>query len=215
MAPTKPASQDPKLTPTQSADLLLAYLRKQNRPYSTTDISANLKNRVTKAAAAKLLKDLHERGELEARASGKQIVYHAVQDEADESSLEALQAMDAETARLKDATAALKVAEKELRAQLRECAEVTPVSELKGAVAALESEKEALGEPLAKLRAGNVKPVSAEERARVNAELAKWQKAAGARRSIRAEMWRTIEEFIADKERAAETKERLGLEGVM
>lgn len=79
MAPTKPTPQDPKLTPSQSADLLLAYLRKQNRPYSATDISANLKNRVTKAAAAKLLKDLHERGELEGRASGKQIVYHAVQ----------------------------------------------------------------------------------------------------------------------------------------
>lgn len=123
--------------------------------------------------------------------------------------------MDAETARLKDATAALKVAEKGLRAQLRECAEVTPVSELKSAVTALEREKEVLGERLAKLRAGNVKPVSAEERARVNAELAKWQKAAGARRRIRTEMWRTIEDVLADKERAAETKERLGLEGVM
>lgn len=123
--------------------------------------------------------------------------------------------MDAETARLKDATAALKVAEKGLRAQLRECAELTPVWELKGAVAALEREKEALRERLAKLRAGNVKPVSAEERARVDAEHAKWQKVASARRRIRSEMWRTIEDVIADKERAAETKERLGLEGVM
>jgi 26S proteasome regulatory subunit, ATPase 3, interacting protein len=83
MAPTKKDSKDgdkePKLNPEQSAALILDYLRKQNRPYSATDISANLKNRVTKAAATKLLKDMHERKEVEARAAGKQLVYHSIQ----------------------------------------------------------------------------------------------------------------------------------------
>lgn len=83
MAPTKKDSEkgekEAKLTPEQSAALILDYLRKQNRPYSATDISSNLKNRVTKAAAAKLLKDLHERNEIEGRAAGKQIVYHVLQ----------------------------------------------------------------------------------------------------------------------------------------
>lgn len=81
MAPTKDkaAEKEAKLTPEQSAALILDYLRKQNRPYSATDISANLKNRVTKAAAAKLLKDMHERSEIEGKAAGKQIVYHAIQ----------------------------------------------------------------------------------------------------------------------------------------
>lgn len=82
MAPTKKDAKEEKeakLTPQQSADLMLDYLRKQNRPYSATDISTNLKNRVTKAAAAKLLKDLHERKEIEGRAAGKQLVYHSIQ----------------------------------------------------------------------------------------------------------------------------------------
>ena len=84
MAPTKEkatekAEKEAKLTPEQSATLILDYLRKQNRPYSATDISSNLKNRVTKAAAAKLLKDMHERSEIEGKAAGKQIVYHAIQ----------------------------------------------------------------------------------------------------------------------------------------
>jgi len=83
MAPTKKdgdkAEKEVKLTPEQSASLILEYLRKQNRPYSATDISANLKNRVTKAAATKLLKDMHERTEIEGKAAGKQIVYHAIQ----------------------------------------------------------------------------------------------------------------------------------------
>lgn len=80
MAPTKKdGDKEAKLTPEQSAALILDYLRKQNRPYSATDISANLKNRVTKSAATKLLKDMHERGEIEGKAAGKQSVYHAVQ----------------------------------------------------------------------------------------------------------------------------------------
>lgn len=79
MAPTKKDEKEAKLTPEQSAALILDYLRKQNRPYSATDISANLKNRVTKAAAAKLLKDMHERNEIEGRAAGKQLVYHPIQ----------------------------------------------------------------------------------------------------------------------------------------
>jgi hypothetical protein len=79
MAPTKKEEKEAKLTPEQSAALVLDFLRKQNRPYSATDISANLKNRVTKTAAAKLLKDLHERNEIEGRAAGKQLVYHSIQ----------------------------------------------------------------------------------------------------------------------------------------
>lgn len=80
MAPTKKdGEKEAKLTPEQQAVLVLDYLRKENRPYSATDISSNLKNRVTKAAAAKLLKDLHEQKKIEGRAAGKQQVYHAVQ----------------------------------------------------------------------------------------------------------------------------------------
>jgi hypothetical protein len=90
MAPTKKdsssasttdstATDNAKLTPAQSSSLILSYLQQQNRPYSAIDISANLKNRVTKTAAVKLLKDLHERGEIEGRVAGKGVVYHAVQ----------------------------------------------------------------------------------------------------------------------------------------
>ena len=83
MAPTKKDAEkvgkEAKLTTEQSTTLIMDYLRKQNRPYSAIDISTNLKNRVTKAAAAKLLKDMHERSEIEGRAAGKQWVYHTIQ----------------------------------------------------------------------------------------------------------------------------------------
>lgn len=237
MAPTKKDEKEAKLTPEQSATLVLDYLRKQNRPYSATDISTNLKNRVTKAAAAKLLKDMHERNEIEGRAAGKQLVYHAIQvrtpnemrcrsrksaradlspaqEEADGTSLSALRELHAETERLKDATAALKSDEKPLRASLRDAVALPPLPELKAAVASLRGEKEALAARLAMLREGGVKPISAEERARVDAEHEKWRRAVVVRRRIRAEMWKTVEDVVGDGERAKEVKERLGLEGL-
>ena len=83
MAPTKKDAEkgekEAKLTPEQSSSLIIDYLHKQNRPYSAIDISSNLKNRVSKAAAQKLLKDLHERNQIAGQAAGKQIVYHAIQ----------------------------------------------------------------------------------------------------------------------------------------
>jgi hypothetical protein len=82
MAATKKdatGEKEKKLTPDESAKLIIDYLRRTNRPYSASDISQNLQNKVTKAAAVKLLKDLHERKEIEGKAQGKQTVYHAVQ----------------------------------------------------------------------------------------------------------------------------------------
>lgn len=231
MGPTKEraAEKGAKLTPDQSAALILDYLRKQNRPYSATDISANLKNRVTKAAAAKLLKDMHERKEIEGKAAGKQIVYHAIQvslphslpfvcmlivldqDESDEASLSTLKEMEDETTRLREATTALKAEEKELRLALREGASQIPLPELKASVTLVEEQKTEMTARLAKLKGGNVKAVSLEEREKVGAEFRKWQRAAGARKKIRVELWKEIEGHV-EREKIADTKEELGLE---
>ncbi|KAI9753577.1 MAG: hypothetical protein M1815_006144 [Lichina confinis] len=54
----------------KAADMILQYLRKQNRPYSATDISSNLHNKVTKTATAKTLKELQERGYVQGRTHG-------------------------------------------------------------------------------------------------------------------------------------------------
>ncbi|KAK3703524.1 hypothetical protein LTR37_014371 [Vermiconidia calcicola] len=212
MAPMKKdGEKEAKLTPEQSAAVILDYLRKQNRPYSATDISSNLKNRVTKAAAAKLLKDMHERNEIEGRAAGKQIVYHVIQDEPDESAVEQLAAMESETTSLREATTGLKTEEKELRLSLREGASQIPLTELKASVAALEQEKDEITARLAKLRSGSIKPISLEERDKVGLEHRKWQKTSNARKKIRNELWKEIE-GLTEKEKIEETKEELGLE---
>src|ERR1700722_2102148 len=73
-AATKPSSSDSDPT-----ELILSYLKAQNRPYSATDISSNLHNKVTKTKADKLLKEMLERKEIGGNNSGKQWVYWYLQ----------------------------------------------------------------------------------------------------------------------------------------
>jgi 26S proteasome regulatory subunit (ATPase 3-interacting protein) len=122
--------------------------------------------------------------------------------------------MENETTRLKDATAALKADEKGLRASLKDHASVTPLPELKASVAALQQQKEEMSERLAKLKNGNVKPITPEERDKVAAEYNKWQKGLNARRKIRAELWKVIAEVNPDPEKLSDVKESLGLETI-
>jgi 26S proteasome regulatory subunit (ATPase 3-interacting protein) len=119
--------------------------------------------------------------------------------------------MQAEATRLKDATAALKADEKGLRASLRDHTSLTPLPELKATVAALQQEKEAMSTRLAKLKDGDVKPITAEERDKVAAEHNKWKKQGASRRKIRDELWKIITDAV-EPEKLAETKEKLGLE---
>jgi len=55
----KPAPKKAKAAQDDNpAELMVAYLKAQNRPYSAIDISANLHNKVTKVKADKILKEL-------------------------------------------------------------------------------------------------------------------------------------------------------------
>ena len=119
--------------------------------------------------------------------------------------------MEVATKSLQESTLALKAEEKALRISLREGASQIPIAELKSSVAALEEQKAEMTARLVTLTSGNVKPVSLEERERVNTEHRKWQKTANARKKIRVELWKEIEGAI-EKDKAEETKEELGLE---
>ena len=119
--------------------------------------------------------------------------------------------MDAETSRLKSATLELKAEEKDLRQALRQQGTQIPLPELRLAVDTLRQEEADLSARLATLKNGNTKPVSVEEREQISAEHRKWARTAAARKKIRKELWAEIESHLG-KEKAAETKEMLGLE---
>ena len=53
-----------------AANLVLSYLRKQNRPYSVTDITNNLHNAITKSSGQKILQQLVDAGGVSCKTQG-------------------------------------------------------------------------------------------------------------------------------------------------
>ena len=139
------------------------------------------------------------------------LLTRSAKNENDDTSPENLQTIEAETTRLRNETAAYKAQEKDLRAELREDAGRISLPELKASIAELEGDKAELIARLTKVKSGDVKPVHAEERTRINDEHRKWQKIAAARSKIRAELWKEIASIVGSG-KAEDTKEELGLE---
>ncbi|EME77829.1 uncharacterized protein MYCFIDRAFT_79089 [Pseudocercospora fijiensis CIRAD86] len=216
MAKTKEDAKDkiPKLTPQQSAEVILAYLKQTNRPYSAKEISENIKGAktavITQAAAQKLLKDLHERKEIEGKASGKSM------PEEDEDFHEKLAATSAETTRLREELIAMKDEEKELRLSLRQGANTIPLGEIKKNVAAMTTEKAQLEERLAKLKNGSTKPIDPAKRDRINKSYKKLSKQASNRRKICKFLWETVLDALengnADPETINDLKEEFAVD---
>ncbi|KAK8256761.1 Tat binding protein 1-interacting, partial [Phyllosticta capitalensis] len=184
----------------------------QNRPYSANDVSANLHNKVTKAAATKLLKELSDKELLICRAAGKQLVYHVPQTADDAATPEHLAALDTQVNTLKTNTASALAEAKTLRSTISTLGATVPLSDLRASVQILEQEVQETEERLAGLRGGEVVPVSAEEREALDAQLRKFKRAEKARKKIVKEMWATIVDGVGDKEALAELRERLGLD---
>ena len=117
------------------------------------------------------------------------MVYHALQDPNDAMSLEDLAAMDAEIATLRKTIATAKANEKLLRANLASVNATMSTDELRANVKLLEHDKKEILGRLGPLRAGNMKPVSPEEKEKVDKELSLWERTAGKRKKICLELW--------------------------
>ncbi|EMD97404.1 hypothetical protein COCC4DRAFT_148364 [Bipolaris maydis ATCC 48331] len=211
MAPRKKTEE--KASANEAADMVLLYLRKQNRPYSAIDVSANLHNKVTKAAAAKILKDLHEQKLIEGRTAGKQIVYHALQDAADTCTTEQLAALDAEIANLRTQTAALNATAKTLRCTLASVTSTLSTADLIANVDLLEKEKAEIAERLDGLRKGKARMVTAKEREAIEQVWKKSVRTAKNREKIAREMWKIIADNLPDDEAREEHREMFDLDG--
>lgn len=210
MAPRKKTEE--KATANEAADMVLHYLRKQNRPYSAIDVSANLHNKVTKAAAAKVLKDLHEQKQIEGRPAGKQIVYHAIQDPASSCTPEQLAALDTQITDLRNQTTQLTATAKILRGTLSSLNSELSTADLISNVQALETEKTEILERLESLKAGKAKKVTKEQREEVEREWKVWRRMAKRREVIARNVWGIIAESVQDKEEREELREALGLD---
>ncbi|WOO86047.1 homologous-pairing protein 2 [Vanrija pseudolonga] len=81
----------------QAEEMVLQYLRSVNRPYASTDVSTNLKNKVTKPEAQKALIALAEKGQLTMKLYGKQSIFVYNQSQLPVLDPEEFSQLDAET----------------------------------------------------------------------------------------------------------------------
>ncbi|KAH8688869.1 hypothetical protein BGW36DRAFT_434157 [Talaromyces proteolyticus] len=191
MAPRKKKSDKDE---SDGSTLILEYLKKE---------------KVT-AYAVKALKELHERKEIEGRAAGKQLVYHALQD-VTENTMDVDPAREGETLEdLEEKVSALKTLEKQLREKLVDLNSNIPITSLRDQIASLEREKASLLSAISSLPTDCV---SAEEMDRVQVEWLKWQRQSMSRRKIFRDLWSRCTEVLPQDTTEEELKESLGLEG--
>ncbi|GAA5843119.1 hypothetical protein JCM11251_003936 [Rhodosporidiobolus azoricus] len=118
----------------QAEDLILSYLKEQNRPYGATDISANLKNRVSNPQAKKALAALLEKGEIMGKVYGKTTVYCALQEGDADLSTEDLASIDEQNVTLVAEEQKLKEELKVLAVRKAEAMKTLRTSEMSKAV---------------------------------------------------------------------------------
>ncbi|KAJ5555504.1 Chitin synthase activator (Chs3) [Penicillium sp. DV-2018c] len=167
------------------------------------DVSANLHNKVTKTQAAKLLRDLHEKKEIEGRVSGKQTVYHAIQGP-DTTTPEAAAAFKLEIENLEGQLSALKASEKRARTALAALQEKPRVFDLRNDISRLETEESTIQERLASHHEGDPVRVSPAERNVLEERWKQWQRHVNVRRKICCELWEQCSEVIPEGMTAAE-----------
>ncbi|KAB8245243.1 TBPIP-domain-containing protein [Aspergillus flavus] len=141
--------------------LVLDYLRKQNRPYSATDVSANLHNKVTKR---------------------RQAVYHALQKGADESTLERMVVLDDHILQLQEQLTDLKGYVKRARAELATLRATPLAFDLQKSINQLQVEKETTFAILTQARGTSAREVDEEGRTITKRVWERWQKRVNLRR---------------------------------
>ncbi|KAF2827333.1 Tat binding protein 1-interacting [Ophiobolus disseminans] len=225
MAPRKKTEE--KASPNEAADMVLHYLHRQNRPYSAIDVSANLHNKVTKTAAAKVLKDLHEQKKIHGCPAANRLPRHPgtllfhpkaqqtltlIQDPTLTCTPEQLAALDTTTTSLRNQTIQLIATAKILRSTLSSLNSELSTADLVASVAGLESEKAEILSRLESLKQGKAKKVTKEQREQVEREWKKAGSVARKREKVARECWRFIEDRVMDGEAREELRESLGLD---
>ncbi|GKZ29690.1 hypothetical protein AbraIFM66950_006092 [Aspergillus brasiliensis] len=203
--------------------LVLDYLRKQNRPYSVgyyPDVDGGDNGKVGKglswlidAHAAKALRELHQNKQIEGRAAGKQIVYHALQETSNEVTPEMITALDEQTEQLQKQVSGLEAAEKKTRAELAAICARPLLSELRRDVGQLEQEHEAIHVRLVQARGSNAGTVPVQVKVDAETDWKHWQNQANVRGRICRDLWRMCSEVVPDNMAREGLWEDLGLEG--
>lgn len=173
------------------------------------DIFNNLHGAVGKTAVVKILTGLFERGEIHAKAYGKQWVYVARQDLLPVPSSEELNAIDDEIDELKNSLQKEKEFLKASQAKLNMMNSSLTTEELQKRISSLEIEVAEMNERLEPLERGTVK-IDPEERQRIEKQFEISSKAWKQRKKLCNDIIGMLTESMSKK--PSELMEELGLE---
>ncbi|CAG8655881.1 12557_t:CDS:2 [Cetraspora pellucida] len=188
---------------------VLDYLRKQNRPYSATDISNNLHGAVTKTIVQKVLTSLVDKEEVVCKTYGKQSVYVVSQDQFESPSPDELNNMDAEIEDLKKEVNDYKERNKQLQSVLSGLTNSLTNEQVEERLKTLAEKNNRNEERLQELKSGT-KSVSVEDKNRIEAIYARNRKLWRQRKRMFDEIFSQIADAIEKKTR--ELMEDLGVE---
>ncbi|CAE6488217.1 hypothetical protein RSOLAG22IIIB_05400 [Rhizoctonia solani] len=208
MVPEK--EKTPQLKGKDAEDAVLKYLKKTNRPYGSSDISANLKNAVTKAATQKILLSLAERELVTQKTYGKATYFVAPQTTAEQLAPSEIDALTSELDSTKERVKEKSAEAKRLTAELAKTKSSPTDDELERMVQESEKQIELLTRTLAPLRTGQA-PVSESDLARLDADWVRWRSEWVNRKKVFKMLWDIRSDSLSSAEAAA-LLEDLGVE---
>ncbi|KAB5593978.1 Tat-binding protein 1(TBP-1)-interacting protein [Ceratobasidium theobromae] len=204
------SEKTPQLKGKHAEHAVLAYLKKTNRPYGSSDISANMRNTVSKAAAQKILVALADKQLVTQKTYGKATYFVAPQSPDDDLASHDLDALSGDVDRV---TADLKERAVECKRIAAELAKVkaTPTdSDLDSALADTTHKIELLQRTLQPLRAGQA-PISESDLAQLDADWLRWRTEWARRRKVWKALWDIFADSLSPVE-AANLLDDLGIE---
>ncbi|WWD05887.1 hypothetical protein V865_003971 [Kwoniella europaea PYCC6329] len=192
MAPKKEVKEK-QVKGDEAEEMVLNYMKETNRPYANADVSANLKNRVPKAAAVKVLATLAEKGQLTVKPYGKQLIYLYNQSLLDVLAPEELASLDEEIKETKSELEEKRKELKNLQSELASKEALPKTKDLAKGIEKVKADNEITLKALAPFRSTSdgeaaVNPLSAEETKKIDMEFTKWRKEWVDRRKIYKEL---------------------------
>ncbi|KAI1004126.1 hypothetical protein K3495_g4084 [Podosphaera aphanis] len=197
----------------EAMDMIINYLKEQNRPYSATEISANLHGKVAKTAADKLLKELSESGKINAKSTkgnekGSQWVFWTLQDAADNASPEELAQIDDRIKIIKESIPSLKLKLKEATKTLADIRSAPTTVALIQNIQRLRHEIDKKKEKLQSYRTcGGIK-VTKDDMLRVEKDLRYWTH----KRAARKGAFQALEDLMLENKPKEELWQEAGIE---
>ncbi|GHJ89156.1 hypothetical protein NliqN6_5558 [Naganishia liquefaciens] len=204
----------------EAEDIVLQYMKSVNRPYASTDVSANLKNKVTKANAQKVLQSLADKGSLTMKMYGKQSIFVYNQEYLETMPAGAIAALEAELKFVKEdlegSRKSLKALTNEISIRIAE----PKTEEIEGEIEQVEAQNAIALKHLIPLRnASDGKtpgengewPIGKEQLDALNAEWSKWRKEWISRRKVYQALLDVVQPDLAGASRLS-FEEEIGVD---